>query len=98
MSISTRRISWPLPAAGRARLIGSVRDERAVRPDALKFEDVSNRAINNLKVQIQKLNWFSTYRAHHRVADHFRRGRAFLLGDAAHIRSPVGGQGMNTPA
>jgi hypothetical protein len=33
---------------------------------------------------------------HHRVADHFAKGRAFLLGDAAHIHSPVGGQGMNT--
>ena len=30
------------------------------------------------------------------MADHFRKGRAFLLGDAAHIHSPVGGQGMNT--
>jgi hypothetical protein len=42
------------------------------------------------------VNWFSTYRVHHRVADRFREGRAFLLGDAAHIHSPVGGQGMNT--
>jgi 2-polyprenyl-6-methoxyphenol hydroxylase-like FAD-dependent oxidoreductase len=42
------------------------------------------------------VNWFSTYRVHHRVANHFRGGRAFLLGDAAHIHSPVGGQGMNT--
>ena len=43
-----------------------------------------------------RVNWFSTYRVHHRVADQFRKGRAFLLGDAAHIHSPVGGQGMNT--
>ena len=42
------------------------------------------------------MNWFSTYRVHHRVATQFREGRAFLLGDAAHIHSPVGGQGMNT--
>jgi len=42
------------------------------------------------------VNWFSTYHVHHRVADHFRKGRAFVLGDAAHIHSPVGAQGMNT--
>jgi hypothetical protein len=42
------------------------------------------------------VNWFSTYHVHHRVAARFRAGRTFLLGDAAHIHSPVGGQGMNT--
>ena len=42
------------------------------------------------------MNWFSTYHVHHRVAEQFRKGRAFLLGDAAHIHSPAGGQGMNT--
>ena len=43
-----------------------------------------------------EVNWFSTYRVHHRVADKFRVGRAFLVGDAGHIHSPAGGQGMNT--
>jgi hypothetical protein len=81
---------------GRARLIGTVRDERADHPERLKFEDVSDRAIRNLKIEIGRVNWFSTYHVHHRVTERFRVGRAFLLGDAAHIHSPAGGQGMNT--
>jgi 2-polyprenyl-6-methoxyphenol hydroxylase-like FAD-dependent oxidoreductase len=87
---------FPMAGEGRARLIGTVRDERADHADMLKFEDVSRRAVDNLKVRVKKVNWFSTYHIHHRVAEHFRKGRAFLLGDAAHIHSPAGGQGMNT--
>jgi 2-polyprenyl-6-methoxyphenol hydroxylase-like FAD-dependent oxidoreductase len=87
---------FPLAGEGRARLIGTVRDQRADHADTLKFEDVSSRAIEHLKVQVKKVNWFSTYHVHHRVTERFRRGRAFLLGDAAHIHSPAGGQGMNT--
>jgi len=87
---------FPLAGQSRARLIGTVRDERADRADTLTFKDVSDRAINHLKVQVTKVNWFSTYHVHHRVTQHFRKGRAFLLGDAAHIHSPAGGQGMNT--
>jgi 2-polyprenyl-6-methoxyphenol hydroxylase-like FAD-dependent oxidoreductase len=47
-------------------------------------------------VSFRECSWFATYRIHHRRASEFRRQRCFLLGDAAHIHSPVGGQGMNT--
>ncbi len=40
--------------------------------------------------------WLTHFRLHHRQAAHYRAGRVFLAGDAAHIHSPVGAQGMNT--
>ena len=87
---------FPLAGEGRARLIGTVRDQRAEHAETLRFEDVSERAITHLKVDVKQVHWFSTYRVHHRVTGHFRHGRVFVLGDAAHIHSPAGGQGMNT--
>ena len=82
--------------AGRHRLIGTVRDARADRAEALTFDDVGHDALASLGLTVTHVNWFSTYHVHHRIAGAFRRGRAFLLGDAAHIHSPAGGQGMNT--
>ena len=87
---------FPLAASGRARLIGTVRAGAADPHRALAWEDVSKRIVERMHISVSRVNWFSTYQVHHRVASRFGKGRAFLLGDAAHIHSPVGGQGMNT--
>jgi 2-polyprenyl-6-methoxyphenol hydroxylase-like FAD-dependent oxidoreductase len=89
-------IVFPLVTEGRVRLVGTMRDESEGRRENLSWNDVNKRVLEWMRINVKNVNWFSTYRVHHRVADHFQKGRAFLMGDAAHVHSPVGGQGMNT--
>ncbi|MFI5139025.1 MAG: FAD-dependent oxidoreductase [Sphingobacteriales bacterium] len=88
---------FPLPEANRFRIIGNLPDELEKKEDLL-LEDVLPHlnAVSNLSVNIIRNYWFTVYNLHHRMADKFREQRCFLIGDAAHIHSPVGGQGMNT--
>jgi 2-polyprenyl-6-methoxyphenol hydroxylase-like FAD-dependent oxidoreductase len=85
----------PVRSSGRWRLIGIVPAELDERAD-LTFEDVRPSAEALLGIRVEAAHWFSIYRVHHRVAARFRVGRVFLAGDAGHLHSPAGGQGMNT--
>ncbi|KAL2816919.1 FAD binding domain-containing protein [Aspergillus granulosus] len=96
MNQSEFMLLFPYDDNHRARISGAVDDTATGKGVDITFEDVRSEMTRTLKLQIDKVNWFSTYRSHHRVAAAFRKGRAFLVGDAAHIHSPVGGQGMNT--
>ncbi len=87
---------FPLPGEGRARLIGTVRDGAGNPNGNPSWQDVNKSVIESLHLNIERVNWFSAYRVHHRVAAQFRKGCVFLAGDAAHIHTPVGGQGLNT--
>jgi hypothetical protein len=77
--------------------VGIVPPELRERED-LEFEHVMPSIVEHAGVELtfQECGWFSKYRIHHRHATRFRDRRCFLLGDAAHIHSPVGAQGMNT--
>ena len=85
----------PVRSSGMQRLIGIVPAGLEGRSE-VTFEDVRPSAEGLLGIRVERANWFSTYRVHHRVAARFRVGRAFILGDAGHLHSPAGGQGMNT--
>ena len=68
---------FPMKGEERARLIGTVRWELDERREALTWDDVSKGVIDRLRLTVDRVNWFSTYRVHHRVADRFRQGASF---------------------
>ena len=87
-------LTFPMGGGGVARLLGIVRH---VEPDeSVEQSRVRRRLSEVFAVTYETARWFSTYRVHHRVAARFRDGPFFLAGDAAHVHSPVGAQGMNT--
>jgi len=88
---------FPMRGTNHWRVVGIVPPALRDSPD-LNFDAVvpSMREEAGAGLTFQACSWFSTYRIHHRRAARFRDRRCFLLGDAAHIHSPVGAQGMNT--
>jgi 2-polyprenyl-6-methoxyphenol hydroxylase-like FAD-dependent oxidoreductase len=88
---------FPMRGVDHWRIVGILPPALRDRDDA-DFEAVipSLRQEAGAGLSFKACTWFSTYRIHHRAAARFRDGRCFLLGDAAHIHSPVGAQGMNT--
>lgn len=86
---------FPVRSSGMQRLIGLIPPEVA-DPANATFETIRLQVEALLATRVTEVDWFSIYRVHHRVAQRFRVARAFILGDAGHIHSPVGGQGMNT--
>jgi hypothetical protein len=96
--------AFPLKGDGHVRLVGTVRDAASpagvdgseARALTATWDDVDKSILERVGVRVRSVKWFSTYHVHHRVVERFSAGRVCLLGDAAHVHSPVGGQGMNT--
>ena len=82
--LATRRDLGPPPPYGRA-------GPPVPRAELQELVDGAG-----LGARITDVAWSSRVRLHHRLADRYRRGSVFLAGDAAHVNSPAGGQGMNT--
>jgi 2-polyprenyl-6-methoxyphenol hydroxylase-like FAD-dependent oxidoreductase len=88
---------FPMRGSDHWRVVGIVSPELRDRED-LDINAVLPAIRKELgsPLLFQACDWFSAHRIHHRRAERFRDRRCFLLGDAAHIHSPVGAQGMNT--
>ena len=84
----------PLPG-GVHRVVATV-DDAPEQPDAAYVQALLNaRGPQRERAEVLEVVWGSRFRVHHRVAENYRAGRILLAGDAAHVHSPAGGQGMN---
>jgi 2-polyprenyl-6-methoxyphenol hydroxylase-like FAD-dependent oxidoreductase len=96
-------LAFPLPGARHFRIIliepatGSVNERDLSEPEFIaEVSKALPRFATEGPVELLTRHWLTRYRLHRKGAPMYRRGKSFVAGDAAHIHSPVGAQGMNT--
>ena len=83
----------------RGRLMFELQDAPIDEEMALPVLDDVHKLMKEREIEyndVSNPNWLAYFRLHHRMVDRYREGQVFICGDAAHIHSPLGGQGMNT--
>jgi 2-polyprenyl-6-methoxyphenol hydroxylase-like FAD-dependent oxidoreductase len=89
---------FPMPGQDRYRIIGTFPESKNEEKGEVVYEEIEREVKEQVKLslEISDVRWFSLYKVHSRRVNKFSKGRCFLAGDAAHIHSPAGAQGMNT--
>jgi 2-polyprenyl-6-methoxyphenol hydroxylase-like FAD-dependent oxidoreductase len=98
LSKETFVVFFPLKGEKRYRIVGVFPEEFSKDEGDVLYEEIESRVKSEVKIplDIHDVQWFSTYKVHTRHVSSFSEGRCFLAGDAAHVHSPAGAQGMNT--
>jgi 2-polyprenyl-6-methoxyphenol hydroxylase-like FAD-dependent oxidoreductase len=86
----------PLPSTDLYQLQGSVGPGQEDEVSLAAMQRQADARATGVDIRIVDADWMSLWRANIRMVDRYRSGNVFLAGDAAHVHSPAGGQGMNT--
>jgi 2-polyprenyl-6-methoxyphenol hydroxylase-like FAD-dependent oxidoreductase len=89
---------FPMVGKNRWRIVGTFPEEFSKDEGEILYEEIEAQIKKDTEIKLDIINvhWFSTYKVHTRHVNKFSAGRCFLAGDAAHIHTPAGAQGMNT--
>lgn len=93
----TFNLFFPMRGEKRFRAIG-ILPKQYYHRENISYEEVSTQVANDAELDLgfHDTQWYATYKLHHKKVKQFRAGNLFFCGDAAHVHSPAGGQGMNT--
>jgi 2-polyprenyl-6-methoxyphenol hydroxylase-like FAD-dependent oxidoreductase len=86
----------PLPSTNSFQFQAQIAPDEPDAPTLQRFQEIVDERTGQPGIRLHDATWLSLYRANVRMVDRYRMGRVFLAGDAAHVHSPAGGQGMNT--
>lgn len=91
-------VFFPMVGENRFRIVGTFPEEYDKDEGDVLYDEIEQQIKKDagLDFDIKSVNWFSTYKVHTRRVSEFSSGRCFLAGDAAHVHTPAGAQGMNT--
>lgn len=89
---------FPMVGENHYRIVGTFPEGHEKDEGEILYEEIERQIKQDteLELDIHDVGWFSVYKVHTRHVSRFSNGRCFLAGDAAHIHSPAGAQGMNT--
>ena len=89
---------FPMVGKNHYRIVGTFPEGHEKDEGEILYEEIEQqfKEDTQLELNIADVNWFSAYKVHTRHVNRFSVGRCFLAGDAAHIHTPAGAQGMNT--